>query len=284
MTRYRTVQTIKAMAPIIFFLSLSFITAHTSYASTGSFYGGDNRYKGFYWFETKMLGNKKDSSIIDKYPPLSAEEASRAIESRKKQLEDARNIMIELSYRDDLPPELLREAIVHYKKLEGRMYNSAIHLVHASEMANFTHPEIADPAKFPTNVFANKIKRKEERQERENIVRQFSKEFDLVIFTDNNCPYSKAFEPVITNFAKNHGFTLDKAALNSSEGKIAQALGINSTPTLIAVSKDAKEMFEISRGMASTSELEDSIILSSKFSREQKIRVHSKYRNLKGKR
>ena len=133
-------------------------------------------------------------------------------------------------------------------------------------------------------MFANKIKRKSDEREKITTIREFARKFDLVVFTNNNCPYSQAFDPVITDFARTHDFTLDKTPLDGIEGKIAQNLGITSTPTLIAVSKDASKMFEISRGMVGISELEANIILSSKYRNEQKIQSQGKYRNSKGKR
>lgn len=253
--------------------TLAMMLPQTSYASTGSFYQGNNKYKGFYWFETQQLQKHKNSNEGKesfKYP--TPEEAGMAIEERKKQLDDARNIMSELSFRNDVPPEVLRDAIVKYKKLEVKMYDSAINLVYASEMANFTNPELSNLNEIPTNVFANKIKRKEEQKERTNIIKQFANEFDLLLFTSSTCPYSKAFLPVATNFASTHGFTLDTAPLDSSEGKIAQSLGIKVTPTLVAISKDSKELFEISSSMSSISELERIIVLSSKYSKELKAK------------
>lgn len=266
-----------ATIAIIIAFTLAVTFPKESYASNGSFYQGNNKYKGFYWFETPELQKHKNTNSKSykdkesfKYP--TPEEAGRAIAERKKQLDDARNIMSELSFRNDVPPEVLRDAIIKYKKLEIKMYDSAINLVYASEMANFTNPELSNLNEIPTNVFANKIKRKEEQKERINTIKQFANEFDLLLFTSSTCPYSKAFLPVVTNFASTHGFTLDTAPLDSSEGKIAQSLGIKATPTLVAISKDSKELFEISRGMSSISELERVIVLSSKYSKELKAK------------
>lgn len=251
-----------------------------SFARAGGFYQGEDKYRGFYWFESKT---NKDNSEAKEFHYPTPEEATMAIEMRKKALDDARSQMVELSFQKNVPPEVLRSAIVKYKKLEAVMYDSAIALTYANEMANFTNPEIANLAENPTNVFANKIKRKLDEREKIATVREFARHFDLVLFTNNNCPYSKAFEPVIARFSSNHGFTLEKASLNSHEGKIAQKLGITSTPTLVAVSKDANEMFEITRGMIGLSELEASIVLSSKYSDEKKNQSRN-YKNKKSKR
>jgi thiol-disulfide isomerase/thioredoxin len=264
------------LCKLIIFVLIS-VCSSGALAESASFYDGANKHKGFYWFETqKSVDNSKTEQEFH-YP--TPEEATKAIEMRKKDLDGARNQMVELAYEKDVPPQALREAIVKYKKLEAEMYDGAIRLTYATEMANFTNPELANVAENPTNVFANKIKRQNDQEKRLAKVREFAKDFDLLVFTNNNCPYSRAFLPVITNFAEEHGFALEQTALAGVEGKIAQKLGITSTPTLIAVSKDSKEMFEISRSMVSLSELEANILLSSKYSDEQ--RMQSKYQRSK---
>lgn len=256
---------------IIFF---SLVIIQNVYAGVGGFYKEENKYRGFYWFEDQKSQERSQSSAEFLYP--SPEEATRAIEARKKALDDARSQMVELGFRKDVPPKILRQAIVKYKKLEAEMYDGAIALVHSSEMANFTNPEIANVTEYPTNVFANKIKRSAEEQQRITTVKEFAKNFDLLLFVEEGCPYCKFFKPVITHFAKEHGFALDIASLESREGKIAQNLGISSVPTLVAVRKDGKELFEITRGAATISELETSILLAKAYSEEQNQKFNKK--------
>jgi len=259
---------------ICIILLLTIVSSNSVYAGVGGFYKSVDKYRGFYWFE-KQKSNVQPIDIVRFHYPT-PEEATSAIAERKKALDDARAQMVELSFRRDVPPEMFRQAIVKYKKLEAKMYNGAIALVHASEMANFTNPEIANIKEFPTNVFANKIKRITDEKQNIEVIQEFAKNFDLLLFADNNCSYCKAFAPVITNFAKNHGFTLDITSLDSKAGKIASSLGINAVPTLIAVSKDGEELFEISRGFSSASELEASILLAKSYSEEQSQKINKK--------
>ena len=248
-------------------LLLTIVSSNSVYAVVGSFYKCADKYRGFYWFEDQKNRVHDIDSLKFFYP--TPEAAEMAIEARKKAMNDARNQMVELGFREDTPPHILRQAIVKYKKLEAEMHEGSIRLVQASEMANFTNPEIADVKQFPTNVFANKIKRATDEQEKIATVREFAKKFDLLLFASSDCPYCKAFAPVITNFARDHGFTLDTTTLDGKAGKIAQGLGINAVPTLVAVSKDGKQLFEISRGLSSLPELEASVVLANNLSEEQ---------------
>ena len=248
------------------FIVLILVTTYQAQANVGHFYQGSDRYRGFYWFEDKSLlkEDKKDAYHIP--TPI---EAEKAIEVRRKTLDDARNQMIELAFRKDTPPQLLREAIVKYKKLEQEMYDGGIRLSNANDMANFTNPEIADQIELPTNVFANKIKRKVAEEEQIKTIKDFAGKFDLVLFANDNCPYCTAFLPVVTGFAEEYGFTLNVTGLDTPQGKIATKLGVRSVPTLVAISKDAAQLFELARGFISFSELQDNVVLGHAYSTEK---------------
>ena len=248
------------------FIVLILVITYQAQANVGHFYQGSDRYRGFYWFEDKSLlkEDKKDAYHIP--TPI---EAEKAIEVRRKTLDDARNQMIELAFRKDTPPQLLREAIVKYKKLEQEMYDGGIRLSNANNMANFTNPEIADQIELPTNVFANKIKRKVAEEEQIKTIKDFAGKFDLVLFANDNCPYCTAFLPVVTGFAEEYGFTLNVTGLDTPQGKIATKLGVRSVPTLVAISKDAAQLFELARGFISFSELQDNVVLGHAYSTEK---------------
>ena len=72
-------------------------------------------------------------------------------------------------------------------------------------------------------------------------------------------------EPII----KEYGFTLSVTGLDSPQGKIAAKLGIKAVPTLVAISKDASELFELARGFISLSELQDNAVLGHAYSMEK---------------
>ena len=78
---------------------LALIRIETSYASNGSFFKGDNKYKGFYWFENQQKPDNSKPSTEFHYP--TPEEATRAIEVRKKTLDDARESNGELAFVED---------------------------------------------------------------------------------------------------------------------------------------------------------------------------------------
>ena len=58
------------------------------YAGTGSFYKGEERYRGFYWFEDGK-NNTQATDLRSFYYP-DATEAQQSIEARRQEMDDAR--------------------------------------------------------------------------------------------------------------------------------------------------------------------------------------------------
>ncbi len=253
----------------------------------GSFFEQSNQYRGFYWFEREQSSSQNHTKT--KYQMPTAEEAAASIEARKKTLDEARNQMVAVGFDQDAPLSAKRQAVINYKKLEMGMWDGALSLVDASDMANFTNPEIANNQTQPTNVFGVKLQRQVEAEQNIVAIMEFAKEFDLLLFADESCRYCREFAPVLKRFVDQHHFQLDIASLDSKAGSIAKSLGITIIPTLVAIKKDGSLLFEVSRGVVSTSQLEASILLASKYSKElkatgkqRKHRVKQKSRGHRG--
>lgn len=255
----------KSKILITLFIFFQLIAANAN--AKGSFFEQSNQYKGFYWFEREQ---KPSQNNTQEYQMPTAEEAAASIEARKKTLDEARNQMVAVGFDQDAPLSAKRQAVINYKKLEMGMWDGALSLVDASDMANFTNPEIADNQTQPTNVFGVKLQRQVEAEQNIVAIMEFAKEFDLLLFADESCRYCREFAPVLKRFVEQHHFQLDVASLDSKAGDIAKSLGITSIPTLVAIKKDGSLLFEVSRGVVSTSQLEVSILLASKYSKELK--------------
>ena len=249
-------------------ISLSlFMLFNSNIIFASSFYDSDNRYRGFYWFERN---NQYQDAI--KQPQngnirITPEEALLSIEARKEQLDAARNVMIELAFRPDVDQEELYKAVKTYKELETKMFNGSLRLASAWQMANFIYPEFTNLTEEPVNVTANKLKRKLSIEERSNQLKQLAENYSLVLFTRDNCPYSKEFIPIAKRFADVYGFELEI----SNDQELMSRLGYEAIPTLVAVSTNQDSDFtEIIRGLATTSELEENSLLLTKLLQERK--------------
>ena len=255
---------------------ISLLAAPSCFA--GSFFEGKDRYKGFYWFEQ---GDKKPKNKLVEYEMPSAEVAKMMIEERRSKMDEARDIMVAVGLDQNAPESAKREAIIAYKKLEMPMWDGAIAMSKASDMANVVNPALADNLKNPTNVFGVKLKRKVESEKNELAIRELAKDFDLILFEEGNCPYCQQFKPVIRDFATNYQFKLSSLTLASKEGLAAKQLGVSAVPTVIIVAKDGSSAFELSRGMVSQSELVNNTVLASQYTKEMSSNINKKFRGIK---
>ncbi len=243
-------------------------------ASAEGFFSKANEYKGFYWFENKPGINKDKDHPDDSYQAPTVEQAEALIEARKQQLDEARSRMLAIGFDQNAPASVLREAIIAYKKLEEQMWDGALRMSNAFEMANFTNPELADGIKQPTNVYGVKIQRKMKEQENQQLIASFAQNFDLVLFAEDNCLYCQKFKPVVQDFTASYNFKIEHASLNSPAGKMARSLGINSVPTLVVVKKDGTQVFELTRGMTTLSGLENNTLLAVQYSKELGLKTN----------
>jgi conjugal transfer pilus assembly protein TraF len=224
----------------------------------GSFY--DQRYRGWLWFEE----GKKESNLKEE-ENIGPDQAREEVELFAKELEERKFVML-------ARPTV--KNVKAYRDKEQEMWQKAIKLDEATRMANFLYPQLYDHMLEPTNAMAVKLKREIEGGAQEELIKEFATKFDLVLFFRAGCKYCKAFEPVLANFAQKYGFNIEAASMDgekseffktSNANEVANRLGIEATPTVIAVSHDSKVAFELIRGFVSMSELEEYSALAVKY-------------------
>ncbi len=232
----------------------------------------EQRYRGWLWFEEKQL--EKPNSRAE--TSITPEEAANEIEELQKKMEEKKNIMI---------TRPSPENVLAYVQIEDVMWKKAMLLDDAYRQAKFRYPEYFDKLKDPVNVHAVKYKRKLDDEVKANKIKDFASQFDLVFFSRGNCGYCTEFAPVLERFAEMYGFSVEEASIDGDmsglfTGKkmpdLAVKLGIEATPSVVAVSKDGKNAFELIRGYVAMSELEEHVGLADDFVKEQKLKAISR--------
>jgi conjugal transfer pilus assembly protein TraF len=248
---------------LIFILSVLPITITNSCFAKGFF---NERYKGWYWFDSNDLNNK--NQIKEKPEKITPEEAREENRKLKKALDDLRQVMI-------ARPTPLN--VLKYQNLEEYMWKRALDLDKSFRKVKFAYPEHYDKLTDPTNVHAVKLKRKLDNENNENKIRQLSNDYTLVFFANNDCPYCKAFAPVLKTFGERYNFQIEEVSTNGElsgyfAGKklsdLAAKLNITAFPTTVLVSKDGSSALELIRGYVSISELEEYSILALDYIKE----------------
>lgn len=239
---------------------LLILFARGALAASGGFYNQDNMYRGFYWFETPERKKQKqdilanDEQLLGSMTPALA---GMRIEERKRRLNEARAMMMEYAF-SNASPEVIYEHIRKYKTLEAELFDGAIGLGKASQVVAFTNPEFADQINNPTNALGNKIRRKQESDTRKAKIKQFAGKYDLVLFEKAGCPYCLEFSPIFKHFTSLYGFAYEKTYISDERNRTLLArLSIDGAPTVVAVSKDGSDAFELARGALTISEIEE---------------------------
>jgi thiol-disulfide isomerase/thioredoxin len=146
------------------------------------------------------------------------------------------------------------------------MWERALELDNAYRTARFRYPEFFDKVKDPTNVGAVRLKRKKDKDRKVEAIKNFASEYDLVLFSKEECSFCKEFAPILKSFCDEYGFKIEEAAISGEISglfpggnfpKLAKKLGIKATPSIYAISKNKKQVFELMRGFVSKSELEE---------------------------
>jgi thiol-disulfide isomerase/thioredoxin len=220
------------------------------------------RYRGWFWFEqAQEIKTKRNDNIT-------SEEAAKEIEDLRINMDQTRNIMI---------TRPTSKNVLNYIKLEQKMWSRALKLDEAFREAKFKYPEYFDKLSDPTNIHAVKFKRKIEREKLEKNIRSFASKYDLVLFSKEDCKYSKSFSPVLQKFGSEYGFLVEEVSIKGEltgyfVGKkipnLAAKLGIKETPTIVAISKKGDKAFEMIRGYASISELQEYTELANNYGEE----------------
>lgn len=231
---------------------------NSSFCLAQSFY--EQRYRGWLWFED-----------IEKEKIKKLEEQSlKQKEDRKEQIAKARAEVEAFSKElDDLKFMMIRyptvENVLAYKKKEAEMFNTAMNVDQSYRMARLVDPDHVDRLKNPMNLYGRKIQAKLEEEKTAQEVKELAQEVELFIFTKAGCPYCEQLEPVLADFAKTYGFTVEAVSTDGKESTyfktnhdndLVASLNVKNTPTVMLVTKDGKISFELFRGAASTAELE----------------------------
>lgn len=248
----------------VFIVTYCFIDL--SYAK--HFYDEENKFKGFYWFEKQNLLKVDRTEKQYNFEQLTPEIASYNIELRKAQLEDARKVMLELAFSGAEPLELYK-AIKYYRGLEEALFDGALRMAKGWNMVSFMHPEFADNVENPTNVLANRIKRQQNEKSRSKVVQQFADQFDFVLFERPDCPYCQQFRTILEYFVNQFSLVIEVVEVNDDNVSYLESMGVKSSPSLIAVSKDGKDVIEITRNVINSDEIIDNINLAVQMLTEQ---------------
>ncbi len=110
----------------------------------------------------------------------------------------------------------------------------------------------------------------ERNDEHKTSLQQIAKTHGLFYFFRESCPYCKQFSPLLSSFAKRHGFHVTAITLDGGtspgfpnptrDNGAAQRLGVQTVPALYLVEPHSRAVTPVSFGVISPAELEERIL------------------------
>ena len=261
------------MKSYLIFMIYVFLHISSIYAKSDDFF--EERNRGWQWFEEiekkKLKQKATDEKLKKEIEAAKYAKARKEVEAFAARLEELKFMMIR-------HPRNVEHAKA-YKEQEAIMMDNAIILANTSRMVNFMNPLTHDLIDNPTNLFGKRIKEEIDAKASDKEIKRLATEIELFFFFSSNCPYCMSLEPILNDFAKKFGFKIEAVSLDGTVSKyfkthqdsgLAKALNLERTPTIVAVTNDSSKRFELIRGMASFSELEDACLMAIQYLRENK--------------
>lgn len=214
--------------------------------------------RGWHWYEQfaeESEEEKKDKPKEERYP------ATMALKEYQAELEEAKALAV----MDPTP-----EKILNYQKLQYDVIERSGKFAKAWMKNVYTHAEIDSTLQTPTFQLAKHIYRDERQDKIEQKIRGLSEEYGLFYFFKSECPYCKAFAPIVKSFSEKYnwevlaisefGETSEFFDRTVRDNGLAEIWGVNSYPSLFAVNPKTGHVIPVANGMISVQQMEERIV------------------------
>jgi conjugal transfer pilus assembly protein TraF len=205
---------------------------------------------GWHWY-------KKDEEVTSKFAEESPLERLRRYQ-QELETTRARAVM------DPTP-----ENVEAYQKLQYEMLERSHRFANVWMQNVYKNSSLDYSLKSPTSQNARRVYLAEEQQKKEEKITAMAKNYGLFFFFKNNCPYCRAFAPLVKKFSEKYrwevlaigefGEKLEEFPRNVRDSGLAETWGVSIYPSLFAVNPKTGDVAPVAQGMISIEEMEDRI-------------------------
>jgi conjugal transfer pilus assembly protein TraF len=245
------------MRKIIFFILIAFSTE--SFAIS-KWYKEKNR--GWYWYEDNNQKEQEDQDSKLFSQPKTPKEAVSQIMKIRKVMEEARAYAI-LTQKE--------ENTARYIKLQKHVLDITEKFNISWQDALRLNPYLDETINNPVSGRAKEIKIQLQTEAENEKIKNFGKEYGLLIFSKEGCPYCHAFIPILKEFAETYNITLLGISQDGShiEGikqinnaELLASLPVEYVPAVYAINPYTGEAIVISSGLLSLDELRQRVLMA----------------------
>ena len=222
--------------------------------------------EGWFWYIDPSVEEESEESIkeVQPTPPLITAvpfNPKAELEAFQEVLENAQALAIMRPTRDN---------VLAYLHLQKETMDRSQAFSETWQRVVWTTPELDHTLVRPTSPKAVQAYYDTRNENRKEKLQQLAKTHGLFYFFRKSCPYCEQFSPILSSFAKRHGFfvtaiTLDGGSSPSFphprlDNGTAQGLGVKTVPALYLVEPRSRSIQPVAFGLLGPTELEERMI------------------------
>ena len=251
----------KYFASVTIFLAMIFclVKPYYSFGSENKFYL--EKYRGWYWFEDKEKQkklSKVNSSEIQEQESNQSDKYEIAKEELTRLQQEVENKKAHLITKPSV------ENAKDYMEAQARLFSRSDEVGKAWQLALLKYPYLNNQITDPINQHAINIKRSIDKEQDEQLIREFGKEYGLIFFFRSDCRFCHEFAPVLKKFASFYdvsvaAISMDGGIIEEFESQmdtnLIEQFNVKITPSLFAYSPSKNKAFPVGSGFLSQDEL-----------------------------
>ncbi len=219
----------------------------------------DDHERGWHWYEKneeEKTQKDEDSKVVPSAPISYADK----LKKYREEGEELRAKAVMVPNPDNV------HALMTWEK---SMWNNAEDFGSMWQAVLREHPEFDYSATHPTAQYARHLYLDEQKKKIKTAIDALKKNYGLVFFFKDSCPYCHAMAPIVVSIASHHGFSLHGISLDGGklpilprtavDNGLSQRFNVSMVPAIFAVNPQSGEYFPIATGAISEQEIEERI-------------------------
>lgn len=231
-----------------------------------SFY--NRKAEGWHWYEPQPLKTEQQKKEEDsKEKKVPNPEAPKMPEGPLEQLEAFKQEIRYLKAKAMIEPTF--ENLKAYMEIQKEVMDRASAFSNQWLQVLYRTPHLDRTLEWPVSQVGRHAYLDEQRKTLERRIKDLSKTHGLFFFYSTGCAYCKHFAPIVKSFASKYGWNVIAISMDGGllpefpkatpNNGTAEALGIQSLPTLMAVDPTREEIVPLSYGLSTHDQLEERI-------------------------
>jgi conjugal transfer pilus assembly protein TraF len=221
----------------------------TSTVSGADLYRTEAR-RGWWWYEDpppKKPAEKPEQPTLPAYTPQ--EMWTMDPDQLREYAEEVKKEAVRLPSEKNVRRHYVVQDVIRRK---------AVAFANASEVIWQKHPELSVAKDSPLAAPGRKAVTREKVEERERVLEEGKRDFALLYFRSEGCPFCQEQEGILTYFRDRFGWTIKPIDIDQRPA-LASRFGIQTAPTLLLIQRGSKAYIPVTAGVASASEIESKL-------------------------